>query len=90
MPLYEYRCPNCSKTQTAIRKINERLDSPECQDCKVSTKQILSKSSLPQVDPIILGGGTYQGYKCPVTDEYVTSKRTRREIMKEHDLVEKG
>ena len=89
MPIYKYRCPNCSTTQDAIRKIADRVNAPECPDCKIPTKQILTADSMPQLNPIILGGGTYQGYECPVSGEYVTSRRDRKRIMKEHDLVEK-
>ena len=38
----------------------------------------------------VLGGGSMQGYKCPVSGEWVTSRRQRKEIMARHGLVEAG
>lgn len=38
----------------------------------------------------ILGGGDCPGYQCPITNEFVTSRRRRREIMKENHVVESG
>lgn len=85
MPLYTYRCSKCQKTQDAIRSISDRKNGPIC--CNTQTKQILTPT---MIDPILLGAGTYQGYQCPITDEYVTSRKQRKEIMKRHDLVEMG
>jgi hypothetical protein len=38
----------------------------------------------------VMGGGDFPGYQCPVTDRFVSSRRERRNIMAEHDLVEMG
>lgn len=38
----------------------------------------------------VFGAHDLEGYHCPVTDRFVTSKRERRNIMKEHDLQEVG
>jgi len=42
----------------------------------------------PAINPI-LGGGNWHGYECPVTGEFVTSRKRRREIMRQHNLAEK-
>ena len=39
---------------------------------------------------IVIGGSDFPGYMCPVTDKFVTSRRERRNIMAEHNLVEMG
>ena len=83
MPYYSYRCASCGKTEDAYRSIAERNDGPRCH----------GKMNLVIVPPMlqpILGAGSNPGYKCVVTGEWVDSRRKRREIMKEHNLVEKG
>jgi putative FmdB family regulatory protein len=34
MPFYEYRCSDCEKTFTAMRKMDARNDPIECEHCK--------------------------------------------------------
>jgi hypothetical protein len=36
----------------------------------------------------VMGAADNPGYMCPVTDQWVDSKRKRKEIMVEHDLRE--
>lgn len=33
MPIYEYKCPQCTKEIEKIRKIAEREDPLECPEC---------------------------------------------------------
>lgn len=84
MPTYDYKCSKCGATQEAIRKISERNQGPEC--CGESMKKQIS---APMLQPII-GGGSFEGYHCVVSDEWVDSRKKRREIIAKHDLVEKG
>lgn len=84
MPTYDYKCSKCGKETTAFRKIAERENGPECCN-KSMTKQI----TAPMLTPV-MGGGDFQGYKCVVTDEWVDSRKKRREIMAEHGLEERG
>jgi len=37
-----------------------------------------------------MGGGDFPGYQCPVTEEFVTSRRKRKYIMDSNNLVEVG
>lgn len=48
------------------------------------------KIEAPQVQAQILGGGSYPGYRCPITGEFVTSRKRRRDIMAEHNVIEAG
>jgi hypothetical protein len=50
----------------------------------------MSKVIQPTMLQPILGGGAMPGYQCPVTDEFITSRNRRREIMRLHNLIEKG
>lgn len=83
MPLYVYKCKACGKVEEAYRSIADRHTGPECHG------EMEFQISTPMIAPV-LGGGSIPGYQCPVSGEHVTSRRRRREIMKEHNLVEKG
>lgn len=82
MPLYLYRCLECDREQTEFNTVANRHKGPECHGIMVM------KITPPQIQAQILGGSKTPGYSCPVTGEYVTSRSRRRDIMKEHDLVE--
>lgn len=85
MPLYTYKCLICNSEQDAVRRIADRKKGPECCDNIMKQKII-----APMIQAQILGGGDCPGYQCPITNEFVTSRRRRREIMKENHVVESG
>jgi len=80
MPTYTYKCKDCEKVMDAFRSIEERNDCPVCGCGGKTEKCIVPTQVQPQMP----------GYECPVTGEYVTSRRRRVEIMKENNLVEAG
>lgn len=86
MPMYDYKCSECGNVQEAFNLIAERHVTPACYVCGSETRL---KITPPMVAPI-MGGSEFPGYQCPVTDEFVTSRKRRKEIMQEHNLVEKG
>lgn len=83
MPIYTYNC-TCGNEEDAFRHINQRHDSPVCGCGETMNLKIVGTMLQP-----VMGGGDFPGYQCPVTDEFVTSRKRRKEIMKEHNLVEK-
>ena len=83
MPTYTYECEICDKIKDAYNTIAGRHNSPAC-DCGYA---MVLKIVPTQLQPV-LGGGDWPGYKCVVTDKFVTSRKQRREIMAEHNLVE--
>ena len=83
MPLFSYQCPDCRDATTAFRAVASRNVGPLC--CGGMMHRIFEP---PEIQAQILGGGETPGYHCVVTGEYVTSRTRRREIMKEHDLIE--
>lgn len=83
MPNYTYECPICKRREDAYRSIADRGNGPECHGQ-------MRKIIVPPMLQPILGGGSFQGYQCPVTDQWVTSRRQRRNIVAEHNLIEKG
>ena len=80
MPLYTYHCKKCNNNQTAYRKVEERHDAPVCCD-RMELKIVPTQKYIDIIGP---------GYKDIVTGEYVDSRKRRREIMKEHNLIEAG
>lgn len=79
MPLYSYAC-QCGKTEDAYRAIAERHNGPECH----------GQMQLVIVPPLKFVDHMRDGYRDVVTGEFVTSRKRRREIMKQHDLIEAG
>ena len=68
-----------------MNRVDDRhINAPMC--CE-QTKLVIKPV---QIQAQILGGGNLPGYLCPVTGDYVTSRTKRREIMKEHNLIETG
>lgn len=47
MPLYDYKCPECNKEFTEIRKSSERDEPVKCPECgKMESKRMLSGFSI--------------------------------------------
>jgi len=82
MPIYTYKC-SCGKVEDQYNTIDNRKNGPTCHG---SMKLSIQPTQLQPV----LGGGDFPGYQCPVTDKFVTSRKERKEIMKRHNLIEKG
>lgn len=84
MPIYTYKCYHCNSVVDASRKIADRKKGPDC--CGEVMNQII----VPAMIQPVLGGGDFPGYQCPVTDKYITSRKQRRNVIAEHNLIEKG
>lgn len=82
MPLYTYKC-KCGERKEAFNHIEDR-DSEKC-DCGCDMELVITPT---QINRYFLGSTDNPGYKCPVTNKYVTSKAQRQRIMKENDLTE--
>ena len=85
MPIYTYKCKKCKSLTDSYNMISNRHKAPKC---KCGGKSALSIQAT-QLAPI-LGGGDWDGYMCPVTDEFVSSRRRRKYIMDENNLVDVG
>ncbi|MGB1373826.1 MAG: FmdB family zinc ribbon protein [Aequoribacter sp.] len=87
MPLYQYRCTSCADECSEFNTVADRhANAPKCACGGPMVMRIMPV----QVQAQILGGGTHPGYHCPVSGEYVTSRKQRRNIMAEHNLIEAG
>jgi len=82
MPIYTYKCPICENQKDDYNTVSNRHRGPKC--CRNRMELAIVPVNLAPV----LGGGDWPGYKCVVTDKFVTSRKQRREIMAEHNLVE--
>lgn len=85
MPIYTYKCTKCEVLADNYSTVADRHKAPLCGCGGVTLLSIQPTQIAP-----VLGGGDFPGYVCPVTDKFVTSRKDRREIMKRHNLVEKG
>lgn len=85
MPVYDYKCIECGASKDAFRSIADRENAPEC-DCGGKMQKMITPTQVG----LVMGGYAMPGYKCPVSGEYVTSRKQRREIMARHNLVERG
>lgn len=81
MPLYTYQCPICDTQKDEYNTVAGRHNAPIC--CEQMDLVIMPTQLQP-----VLGGGDFPGYQCIVTDKFVTSRKERRNIMAEYDLVE--
>jgi putative FmdB family regulatory protein len=56
MPIYNYKCPKCQKTET----VHQKMDEPpvKCASCDCECERVPSRTSF-----VLSGGGWYrQGY----------------------------
>lgn len=74
MPFYDYRCPLCSSTQSAYRKIKDRDEMEVC--CGQPSLRVLCAPSL-SLD--------IQPYVSPASGKLISSRVQRRE-----DLLREG
>jgi putative FmdB family regulatory protein len=81
MPMYSYKCSSCEFILDDMSSIARRNDARKCPECG---GEMALKIVPPMLNPV-LGGGSFPGYECPVTGEFVTSRKRRKEIFKEHD-----
>lgn len=80
MPVYTYKCMRCEKITDFFNTIQNRKNCPVC-TCGGTTEKIIVPTQVqPQMPE----------YTCLVSGEVVTSRKRRKEIMKEHNLIEKG
>ena len=57
MPIYEYRC-DCGCTTTKIRKVEERDNPCDCENCGKNTKRVVSTGSFRVKGANFLNGYT--------------------------------
>jgi len=77
--IYDYACKSCGSETERVNKIDDRhTNAPVC--CGEHMPIVIKKAPMGYVDRPIY-------YRCPVTNEGVTSKSQRREIMAREGLV---
>lgn len=85
--IYSYRCNHCDYVQDARRSMAERHNAPACDVCGGDMRHIITPVEFKAA---FLGSVNNPGYMCPVTEQYVSTNRQRRNIIAEHGLIEKG
>jgi putative FmdB family regulatory protein len=78
MPIYAYVCPECGAEQDQFNRISERrTNAPHCH----GAMDIKLSAVLGHVQRDCC-------YRCPVTDQPITTNRQRANVMAEHGLVD--
>lgn len=72
MPLYEYSCETCGRTEDAFRSIDERHNGPECH----GPMKIVIGLAMGYVQK------TFDPYVSPATGNVITSHAARRDDFK--------
>lgn len=87
MPTYEYKCVVCGKDTTKINKVDDRRTNAPICTCGSVTKYFISTPMINSVR-----AARFENYKCPVTDQVVTSERQKKNIEAKEGLIikEKG
>jgi putative FmdB family regulatory protein len=83
MPLYTYKCEK-GHTKEAWSSISERESGPAC-ECGLSMQMIITPV---RINGAFLGSYANPGYRCPITQQWVDSKKQRLNIMAEHNVRE--
>ncbi len=81
MPVYEYRCRGsaCKRLTTAVRKVDDRDNAPDCKFCGCVTRKIISlyyahSDLTPYYD---------DNLQC-----HITGKQHRQKVMQEQGVCE--
>jgi putative FmdB family regulatory protein len=49
LPMYEYKCNDCGKTATKLRKMDDRDQPIECGDCGGKSIRVASTTGRPNI-----------------------------------------
>lgn len=79
MILYEYECFQCEGLTEAMREIDDRDISPECQHCGGRTRKIISAYRVH---------GDLSPYYDDNLETYITSKQHRKAVMSDQGVSE--
>lgn len=81
MPIYTYKCNSCYKVQDAVRTVENRNDTPNCECGGKTLKIIIPPMVAPQ----------FQAYKAVAGDQRVIRSRTEhKNFLSENGLEEVG
>lgn len=76
MPMYDYKCPTCTKKRAVFLKLDDLNSTVYCQfGCGSAMNRQISA-------PFVRGD--YQAYDCPITGKRIEGKRAHEENLKQH------
>ena len=84
--IYTYQCNSCTHTQDAKRSMDDRNNAPACEECGLDMRKIIT----PVASERVIGACDNPGYVSPMSGEWISSKRQRRNEMDKYDVVERG
>lgn len=81
MPLYTAECKTCQHRQDYIRKIAERHNTPECEECGGETAQAITATMLP-----CMAISETMNIVSPIDGAVLRSKSDYEAHMKKHNV----
>ena len=83
VPVYDYKCQKCNRTQDEVRTVDNRHDCPKCSSCGSPTEKVISAPSMviPDIQP----------YRAMAGDRRMVNSRVQhRQFLREFKLEEIG
>jgi putative FmdB family regulatory protein len=75
MPMYDYKCPVCSRGREVMLKIADLGSPVYCTRCGSAMNRKISA-------PFVVGD--YAAYDCPITGKRIEGRRAHEENLKQH------
>ena len=78
---YTSQCNQCGKQHNYASTISTRNKTPIC--CNAKTSKIINTPMIASTT-----ARPFENYKCPHSNELITSDKSRRNVMAKHNLIE--
>ena len=86
MPTYSYRCVECAKEMSEVRRIAERDDCPKCNRCYGPTERRITATMVSVFQPYQAVAGEKDGGKKPV----IRTKKEHEAFLRRNGYEEVG
>lgn len=81
MPIYSYRCEKCGHTDTAVRRVDNRHESPVCLRCAGGMNLYITPVRLSVAN-------IFMDYFDPGLGEHITSPKRRKYLQEKAGFVD--
>ncbi len=87
MPVYEYECQRCGRIVENVSRINERLETVQCDKCSGIARRIISLAAVHDDHPVWITPRLSESL-CSEGDRPIESRADLSAHCKEHGIVE--
>lgn len=84
MPVYDFHCPDCHRSESVVRKVEQRDGLHTCTACSgAMNRKMVYRTAIR---------GDYEGYVSPATGKWVEGRAAHEEDLKRSGcrILEKG